>query len=377
MTPTRTSRGPVTRIDWADRSIAPRDRITAAERRDATTSPVFGTTFTEHMVSARWSSDRGWHDAELAPVRALQLHPATVALHYGQSVFEGLRAFSQPDGVPALFRVADHGRRLERSAARLAIPALPTAELVEGLRALVRADEAWVPEDEDRSLYLRPLLFAADPSLALRASSTYQFLAVATVTEEFFGVGAAPVTVWAGSEHVRATTGGTGDVKYGGNYAPTYLAQQEAADRGCQQVVWLDAAERRWVEELGGMNIFWVRSDRGRTELVTPPLSGTLLPGITRDSVLTLAADLGLTAVERPVSLEEWRDEAATGVITEAFACGTAAVLTPIGAVVTAQGRFAAGAHEAGHVCGRLRAAFVGVQRGTAPDRYGWLTPVR
>ena len=257
------------------------------------------------------------------------------------------------------------------------MPTLPVADFVAALSALVRSDEAWVPYEENRSLYLRPLMFAADASLALRPSATYRFLAVAFVTESFFGSTAKPVSVWAGRDYTRAAPGGTGDVKYGGNYAPTYLAQQQAAEHDCQQVVWLDATERRFVEEMGGMNIFWVRREGGRDVLVTPPLTGTLLPGVTRASVLTLATRLGLASTEQPMSLAQWRDEAASGVITEAFACGTGAVLTPIGRVVTEDGAWDSGAGEPGEFCGQLREALVAVQRGTAADPDGWLTTVR
>jgi branched-chain amino acid aminotransferase len=363
-----------TGITWVDRALSPRLRATEAERLAATAAPAFGTALTEHMISARWSPGEGWHDGEIVPYRPLTLDPATVGLHYGQSVFEGLKAFRRPDGVPVLFRAGDHARRFQRSAARLAMPPIGAGDFVAALTELVRADEAWVPYEENRSLYLRPLMFAADASLALRPSATYQFLAMAFVTESFFGSTAEPVSVWASRDYIRAAPGGTGAVKCGGNYAPTYLAQKQAAEHGCQQVVWLDAVERRWVEEMGGMNIFWIRRENGRDVLVTPPLTGTLLPGITRDSIRTLAAELGLPTAERPVALDQWRDEAAAGVITEAFACGTAAVLTPIGRVVTEDGSWRAGA--GGDWCGRLRDALVAVQRGTAADTYGWLTPV-
>ncbi|MEV4020898.1 branched-chain amino acid aminotransferase [Nonomuraea angiospora] len=368
---------PVASVRWADRALAPSRRATLAKRQASTAAPAFGTALTEHMVSARWSAGPGWHNGEILPYQPLRIDPATVGLHYGQSVFEGLKAFRRPDGVPVLFRAADHGRRFQRSAARLAMPALPADDFVAALSALVRTDEAWVPHEENRSLYLRPLMFAADTSLALRPSTTYRFLAVAFVTESFFGSTAHPVSVWCGRDYIRAAPGGTGDIKCGGNYAPTYLAQQQAADHGCQQVIWLDAAERRWVEEMGGMNIFWVRREGGRDVLVTPPLTGTLLPGVTRDSILTLAADLDLTCAQRPMSLDQWRAEAASGVITEAFACGTAAVLTPIDRVVTEDGAWDAGARPPGTVCARLRDALVAAQHGVGPDRYGWLTPVR
>lgn len=361
---------------WADHRLSPAERLPDAVLRERCTRPAFGTVLTEHMVSLKWSADEGWHDGELLPYAPLPMDPAMVGLHYGQVVFEGLKAFRQMDGSVAAFRAYDHARRFQRSARRLAMPELPEQLFVSAIDELVRADLRWVPSGESQSLYLRPLLYATDPSLALQPAREYRFLLLAFVTESFFGAHGSPVSVWATSRYTRAAPGGTGEAKCAGNYAPGFLAQQEAAEHGCQQVIWLDAGQRRWVEEMGGMNVFWVRERDGGTTLTTPQLTGTLLPGITRDSLLTLAGEHGMRTEQRQLSLEQWCSEARSGVITESFACGTAAVVTPIGKIVTQEGEWPVGTGTTGEVCRELRSALVGIQRGAAVDRFGWLHPV-
>lgn len=343
-------------------------RLPAEEIARRCAKPAFGEVLTEHMVSLRWTAERGWHDGAVLPYAPLTMDPAMVGLHYGQVVFEGLKAYRQPDGSVAAFRPVDHARRFRRSAARLAMPELPEELFLDSLAALVDIDRAWVPTAETHSLYLRPIMYGTDASLALRPAREYRYLALALVTENFFGADAPPVSVWASTRYTRAAPGGTGEAKCAGNYAGGFLAQLEAAEHGCQQVVWLDAAEHRLVEEMGGMNVFFVRGDT----LVTPPLSGTLLPGVTRMSVLTLAAGLGLAVDERPVPLSEVRAGCASGAITEAFACGTAAVVTPIGRVVTEDGAWMVGDGATGQLTARLRTELVDLHLGLASDRHGW-----
>ncbi|SES35009.1 branched-chain amino acid aminotransferase [Lentzea xinjiangensis] len=351
---------------WTTRP-APR-RLSTADIAARCATPAFGEVLTEHMVSLRWSAGDGWHAGEVLPHAPIAMDPAMVGLHYGQVVFEGLKAYHQPDGSVAAFRPEDHARRFRRSAARLAMPELPEELFLESLAALVDVDRAWVPAADTRSLYLRPILYATDASLALRPAREYRYLLLALVTENFFGAGSPPVSVWAGTGYSRAARGGTGEAKCAGNYAGGFLAQAEAAEHGCQQVVWLDAAEHRLVEEMGGMNIFFVVDGA----LVTPPLSGTLLPGVTRESVLTLAARAGLAVREQPVPLADVLAGCADGTITEAFACGTAAVVTPIGRVVTEEGEWRVGDGATGPVTGRLRAHLVDLHLGRAPDPDGW-----
>ncbi|MFF1903592.1 branched-chain amino acid aminotransferase [Kitasatospora sp. NPDC058218] len=358
---------------WNRTPLPETARATATEIAERCAEPAFGQVFTEHMVSLRWSEEFGWHDAQVRPWGPLVLDPATVGLHYGQVIFEGLKAFRQADGTVAAFRPADHARRMAGSARRFLMPELPEDLFVRAVRELLAVDEHWVPSHPTQSLYLRPLMFATDVSLALRPSRSYEFLVVALVTEAFFGPDAPSVSVWVCERYTRAAPGGTGEAKCAGNYAPGYLAQAEAAEHDCQQVVWLDAAEHRWVEEMGGMNLFFVYGSGPEAVLVTPPLTGTLLPGVTRDSLLTLARDTGLAVEERRISVEQWRADAESGAMTETFACGTAAVVTPVARAESAGGAWTIGGGRAGPVAARLHARLADVQRGRVPDRYGWL----
>ncbi|MFJ2444461.1 MULTISPECIES: branched-chain amino acid aminotransferase [unclassified Streptomyces] len=348
-------------------------RLSAAERTARSADAGFGTAFTEHMVTARWSAERGWHDGRVLPYGSLPMDPATVGLHYGQVVFEGLKAYRGHDGRIGVFRPHAHAERFAASAGRLVIPELPVSTFVSAVEALLDADADWVPGEPGRSLYLRPLLYASEPRLALRPATEYGFLLLAFVTEGFFGGTVRPVDVWVSEEYVRAYPGGTGAVKFAGNYAPSYAAQAQAEAHGCRQVVWLDATERRWVEELGGMNVFFVYGEGADARLVTPPVSGTILPGITRGSLLTLAGELGLAVAEERISVDRWREDCASGAITEVFACGTAAHLSPVGRVRSAGGEFRVGTGETGRVTAELADRLTRIHRGHGPDPHGWL----
>ncbi|MGZ4615455.1 MAG: branched-chain amino acid aminotransferase [Actinomycetes bacterium] len=345
----------------------------AEERAALLQNPGFGQVFTDHMVTARFSPDRGWHDARLGPYEPLILDPATSALHYGQSIFEGLKAYHQPDGGVALFRPDQNAARFQRSARRLAMAEVPTGLFLDSVQELVRADRDWVPTRPGESLYLRPLEFATDPFLGVRPSREYLFLLFASPAATYFTGGVRPVSVWLSTEYTRAAPGGTGEAKCAGNYAASLVAQAQAAEQGCDQVVWLDAVEHKYVEEMGGMNLYFVHSDGC---LVTPALTGTLLPGVTRDSILTLGRDMGLDAVEGRVSTEDWAAGAADGSIIEVFACGTAAVVTPVGQVKHAHGSFTVADGEPGAVTMKVREALLGIQHGTAPDPHGWMQRV-
>lgn len=338
----------------------------------AVSTPGFGEALTGHMVTSEWTPEDTWRSPLLRPYGDLRLDPAAAGLHYGQVVFEGLKAHRRVDGSIALFRPDRHAQRFADSARRLAMPPFPQREFLEAATDLVRADAGSVPADGALSLYLRPVLFATEASLALRPARQYMFLLVAFVTGGFFGDLPEPVSVMVSRDYTRAAPGGVGEAKTAGNYAASYLAQLRAEEAGCRQVVWLDAAERRWVEELGATNIFFVRDRR----LVTPPLTGTLLPGVTRDSLMTLAAELGYPVAEERVSVDQWRAECEAGVITETFACGTAAVVTPIGSVHDAEGDWTIGGGVAGPVALALREALVALHRGRAADRHDWLLPV-
>lgn len=345
--------------------------------REPVRDPGVGTAFTDHVVSAAYSPERGWTDLAIEPVGTLVTHPAVSGLHYSQVVFEGLKAHRCADGSMAVFRPGDHARRFQRSANRLAMPELPVSTFIEAVDTLVAADHALLSDDPRHSLYLRPLLFGADANLMLQPAKEYRFLLMAFVAGGLFGDETPAVSVSVNREHARAAPGGTGNVKCSANYATSFLAQRQATAAGFQQVVWLDPVERRWIEEMGGMNLFVVRSVDGRTEVVTPALTDTILPGITRDSLLRLAERAGYRACEERLSVAGWRSGCESGVITEAFASGTAAVVTPIGEVGDGDDGFVIGDGEPGPVTQALRAALVDVQRGVAPDVDGWRHPVK
>jgi branched-chain amino acid aminotransferase len=359
-------------------TVKPAQHRVAAEHRDRLLAdPGFGRLFTEHMVRIAWTRERGWHDAALVPYAPLVLEPGTSVLHYAQAVFEGLKAFRQRGGSIAVFRPDAHAARFGRSARRLALPELPERAFIESIEQLLSLDGAWVPGAPEHSLYLRPFMFASEVSLAVHPSTEVTFLLIGSPSGSYFPTGVNPVTVWLSEDFSRAAPGGTGEAKTGGNYAGGLLAQAQAAEQGCDQVVWLDSREHRWVEEMGGMNLCFVYGKGRDARLMTPALTGTLLPGVTRDALLTLAADLGYKAEEGRISTEEWRAACAHGSLTEVFACGTAAVITPVGAVKSAQGSWKVGDGGPGEISMRLRQSLVDIQRGAAPDPHGWMYPTR
>jgi branched-chain amino acid aminotransferase len=336
-------------------------------------NPGFGRVFTDHMVTIAWTEDAGWHDAQLVPYAPISLDPATNFIHYGQAIFEGLKAYRQPDGSIASFRPEANAARFNRSAARLAMPALPEELFLASLEALVEQDAAYVPDDPEKSLYLRPFMFSTEVGLGVRPANSYLYVLIASPAGAYFPQGVKPVSVWLSTEYVRAAPGGTGEAKCAGNYAASLVAQASAAAQGCDQVVWLDAVEHRWVEEMGGMNLYFVRGSGDDARLLTPSLTGSLLPGVTRDSLLTVAKDLGLGADEGRINVDDWREGNASGEITEVFACGTAAVITPVGSVKSAEHSWTVGDGEPGSVTMRLRSALLDIQTGRAPDHHGWM----
>lgn len=342
--------------------LAETDRLKAFE------SLGFGTLFSDHMAVIRWSSDKGWHSPEITARAPFPIDPASSVLHYAQEIFEGMKAYRAADGRAVLFRPEENARRFNESARRMAMPELPEEAFLDAVEKLVRIDAKWIPEGEG-SLYLRPFMFASETFLGVRPSKEYIFCVIASAVGPYFKGGAKPVKIWVSEHYTRAAVGGTGAAKCGGNYAASLIAQAEAAENGCDQVVFLDAAEHRWVEELGGMNVFFVMDDGS---VVTPPL-GTILPGITRKSLITLAGDEGMTVHEKPYSFEEWQADAASGRLKEAFACGTAAVVAAIGAVKFSGGEFQIGDGGTGPVTTALRQALVGIQRGQSNDRHGWI----
>jgi branched-chain amino acid aminotransferase len=348
--------------------------VPTAERERLLAAPGFGAVFTDHMVTMRWSAERGWHDARLEPYGPLTLDPATQVFHYAQEIFEGTKAYRQAGGLIATFRPGANAARFNSSARRMAMPELPEDAFVRAIELLVTQDRAWVPGADEYSLYLRPFMIATQVGLGInRPSRSYQFTVIASPAAAYFPSGIKPVTVWLSEEYTRSAPGGTGAAKCGGNYAGSFAGQQQAVDNGCDQVVWLDAAERRWVEEMGGMNLFFVYGTGPDARIMTPALTGTLLPGVTRDSLLTLGQDLGYHVEEGRISADAWRAGCEAGELTEVFACGTAAVITPVGRVKGASAEWVISDGTPGPVTLKLREELMGIQYGERPDPHGWI----
>ncbi|WP_066555268.1 branched-chain amino acid aminotransferase [Croceicoccus bisphenolivorans] len=354
----------------AFREIAHPAPTSDADRAVVLANPGFGTAFTDHMVSVDWTEGKGWHDATIGPRGPIMLDPAAAVLHYAQEIFEGLKAYRHPDGTTALFRPEANARRFNASADRLAMPNLPEELFLGAIEALLAKDGGWIPEGAGASLYLRPFMFANEAFLGVRPAKQYKFLLIASPAGNYFKSGAPAVSIWVSSDYTRAAPGGTGAAKCGGNYAASLVPQAAAIERGFDQVVFLDAVERKWIEELGGMNLFFVFDD-GR--VITPPLSGTILPGITRDSLLELLREEGLDVAEERYSIADWEADAKSGKLVECFACGTAAVVTPVGRVAGRDLDFTIGTGGPGQLTGKVKDKLTGIQRGEIADSHGWV----
>ncbi|MET4781632.1 branched-chain amino acid aminotransferase [Glaciihabitans sp. UYNi722] len=339
------------------------------EREEILSDPGFGKFFTDHMVDICWSARGGWHRPRVQPYGPIALDPAAAVLHYAQEIFEGLKAYRHTDGSIWGFRPDANARRMQRSAVRLALPELPTEYFIESLKQLIAVDGDWVPFAPETSLYIRPFMFAKEAFLGVRAAEKINYYVIASPAGAYFTGGVKPVSIWLSTNYSRAGKGGMGAAKTGGNYASSLVAQQEAYEHGCDQVLFLDSEEGRFIEELGGMNVVLVKKDG---TLVTPE-SSSILEGITLDSVLQLARDRGHSVEQRRVTIDEWRDGVASGEIVEAFACGTAAVVTPI-ALIKAEG-FEIGSADApaGELTMSLRQELTDIQYGHVEDRHGWM----
>lgn len=342
---------------------------TLAEVAEVLADPGFGAKFTDHMAVATWTSGGGWGDAAIRPYGPFQIDPAGAVLHYAQEVFEGLKAYRHADGSIHLFRPEANALRFQTSAARMMLPELPVDDFVNAVVELVRVDRHWVPDSEgEKSLYLRPFMFADEVFLGVRAAERVTFSVIASPSGPYFAGGVKPVDIWITDRYARAGIGGTGAAKCGGNYAASLIAQYEGYENGCSQVLFIEAAGKDRVEELGGMNVFLVTAD-GR--LITPALTGTILEGITRSSILDVAADLGLATEERRIAPSELFDGIADGTVVEAFSCGTAAVVTPIGAFRSERGTWTLPA--GGEQTLAIRQAILDIQYGRVEDTRGWL----
>lgn len=346
------------------------ERLSAPEREAILQDPGFGNQFTDHMISVIWEKDHGWHQAEVKPYGPIAMDPASSVLHYGQEIFEGLKAYRQRDGSIAVFRPRDNARRFNDSARRLALPEIPEDLFVDAIHTLVQIDQDWVPGGEEQSLYIRPFMIADENFLGVRPAERARFMVIASPSGPYFTGGVKPVSIWLSQDHSRAGRGGTGAAKSGGNYAASLLPQQVAADHGCQQVLFTDSATVDTIDELGGMNLFLVRADG---TLITPKLNGNILDGITRRSLIQLAKDRGHAVDERDVTVTEWRDGVADGSITEAFACGTAAVITPIQTLRSIDGEIDFGDAAPGSLTLSLREQLTGIQFGFREDPHGWV----
>jgi len=351
-------------------SVIPNENPRSVDERDAIlANPGFGKHFTDHMVDICWSERGGWHRPRVQPYGPISMDPASAVLHYGQEIFEGLKAYRHEDGSIWTFRPEANAARMQRSAKRMALPELPTEYFIESLKQLIAVDGDWVPSAPETSLYLRPFMFAKEAFLGVRPAAKVNYYLIASPAGAYFTGGVAPVAIWLSENYSRAGKGGTGAAKTGGNYASSLVAQAEASEHGCAQVLFLDSVEGKYIEELGGMNVVLVYKDG---TLVTPE-SDSILEGITRDSILQLAADRGHTVVRRRVTIDEWRDGVASGDIVEVFACGTAAVVTPIG-LLKGDG-FEVGSADAvaGELTMALRQELTDIQYGRREDVHGWM----
>ena len=345
-----------------------------AAREAAIADPGFGTVFTDHMVTIDYDEAKGgWHSARIGPREAIPLDPAASVLHYAQEIFEGMKAYTHADGGLALFRPEANAARFNASARRMAMPEIPEETFMAAVREAVTTDAKWMPPIEGGSLYIRPFMFASEAFLGVRPAKQYKFVVILVSSGNYFKKGVNPVKIWVSQDYVRAAPGGTGAAKTGGNYAASLVPQAEAIAQGCDQVVFLDAVEKKWVEELGGMNLFFIRSDGS---VITPPLTGTILPGITRDSLIAMLREEGLDVREEPYSIAQWREEAENGTLLETLACGTAAVVTPVGTVASPAGEFTIGTGGIGQMAAKMREKLVGLQHGKVEDKHGWVTRI-
>lgn len=329
---------------------------------------VFGEMYTDYMFTMRYLPDKGWHDAQVKPYEPISLDPAALVFHYGQEIFEGMKAYLSPDGRPLLFRPDENFKRMSTSAERLQMPKLDEQLALEGLRKLVDLEKGWIPNLEGTSLYIRPTMIAVDPYLGLKPSEEYLFFIIMCPVGAYYAAGFNPISIYVEEHYVRAVRGGTGNIKAGGNYASSILASTEAKKKGFSQVLWLDAIERKYIEEVGAMNIFF----RFKDEVVTPELSGSILPGITRKSIIQILKDRDYNIVERPISIDEVFERAEKGELLEVFGTGTAAVIAPVGSLNWHGRTIEVNGNKTGELTLKMFKELTGIQSGVKEDKYGW-----
>ena len=332
----------------------------------------FGKIFTDHMFIMDYTEGKGWHDPRIEPYHNLSLSPASMVFHYGQEMFEGLKAYRGADGKARLFRPDMNGKRTNDTNKRLCIPELPVEDFVEAVKAVVKVDEDWIPTAPSTSLYIRPFIIATDDFLGVAPSKTYMFIIILSPSGAYYESGLAPVGIWIEDDYVRAVKGGIGFAKTGGNYAASLAAQVKAHDGGYSQVLWLDGVERKYIEEVGAMNIFFKIDGK----VVTPALSGSILPGITRNSVINLCKDWGLEVEERKISVDELIEAQKSGKLEECFGSGTAAVISPVGTLRYKDDVMQIGDGTTGELSQKLYDTVTGIQNGTVEDKFGWVVNV-
>lgn len=342
------------------------------KEKPAQDSLGFGLHFTDHMFLMKWDRQSGWHDAKISPYHKFMLDPAAMVFHYGQAIFEGLKAYKGKDGQIYLFRPEDNIERMNASALRMCMPRLPVAKVFKALKALVYLDRDWIPTAEGATLYIRPTMIAVEPALGVRAAGQYYFYVIMCPVGAYYPEGFSPTKIYVTDKYVRAVVGGVGDVKTGGNYAASIMAAEEAHKAGYTQVLWLDACERKYVEEVGTSNIFFMIND----ELVTPSLGGSILPGITRDSVIQLARKWGMKVVERPITIDEVVAASVDGTLTDAFSTGTAAVISPVGELCYKGKQYVINNGKVGVVSQRMFDELQAIQGGQQEDPFKWITRV-
>ncbi|MBI5576551.1 MAG: branched-chain amino acid aminotransferase [Deltaproteobacteria bacterium] len=332
----------------------------------------FGKIFSDHMFLMEYGQEHGWRNARIVPYGPITLDPAAMVFHYGQEIFEGLKAYRGAGGGICLFRPLMNFERMNRSASRLCMQEVPPEVQLQAVSELLRVDRDWIPVSRGTSLYIRPTMIAIEPGLGVRPSAEYLYFIITGPVGNYYARGFEPVRILVEQSFVRAAVGGVGEAKTGGNYAASLLAARTAKEKGFDQVLWLDGSRREFVEEVGTMNIFFVFGD----EIATPPLSGSILPGVTRDSVLRIASDWGFEVSERPVSIEEVRRGAGNGSLREAFGTGTAAVISPVGALSYKEEEISVNGGRIGELSQKLQNEIMGIQYGEIPDRYGWINKV-
>ena len=333
----------------------------------------FGVTFADHMFTQTFDEGKGWYDALISPYHALSLDPSAAVFHYSQEVFEGLKAYRKTDGGINLFRPQENIKRFNRSAKRMVMPEVDEQLHLEAIKALVQLDQDWVPDQQGSSLYIRPTMIATSPKLGLGASSSYCHYIITGPAGSYFKGGLSPISVYVADEYRRAVKGGVGEAKTGGNYAASLYASEEVIKQGYSQVLWLDAVEGRFIEEVGAMNICFVYEGK---RIVTPELSGSILPGITRDSILKLAPTLGYDISEQRLDIEQVLADIDSGKITEVFGCGTAAVISPVGVLGFKGNKHVINDNQTGDVSKHLYDELTGIQYGTLEDKFGWIEPL-